>query len=627
MKKTKNKEVKFQARPDETPQKLQERLKGLILDQAQRQVMLERHFYMYGHSTLNNTPFEFSQERVRINIVQSCADTLLNKVTKSQPRATFLTDDGDWTLQEQAKKRERFVYGQFYKSNVYQKTPVAALQALVYGDGYVKVFAQGKDLKVEPRLTPAIIVDEKEVMTGGDPRTFFEISTSDKETLIELYPEHEKKIKELPKAVMPFYMSGAVQHNLVEIVEYWRLPIDKEKPGTHMIIAGDVELLKEPWKTTRPPVRRLGFVKNLSGWYSKGVAEVVTPYQIEANRTLKRISDSLRLVASPKVLYEKQSKIVQSHFNNDIGAMIGYIGTPPTFVTPQAVSPELFSHLAWCVQSAYQDVGVSQLSANSMKPAGLNSGKALREYNDIETERFAGFSKGWEKFHIEIAEDSLEVAKEIEEEHGSYTVLSPDPRGCEIVDFKDVDMDKDKYLTQAYPTSSLPKDPAGRLEYTQELIESQLVDPDEGRMLLEFPDVTRLMNFKTSAREDILRTIDYMLAKDKYLPPEPFQDLENGIQYMKSAYLHFKNRGCPDKKLDLLYKWVNDALVMLAPPENPVMTGDELTLNGETPLIEDTSSEMISDIPEGDIPLEGMPTEEMLSEEIPQDLPAEMPVM
>jgi hypothetical protein len=588
----------------ETPEQIQKRLKGLVLDQSHRWSMLERHFFMYGHSTLTGqsvTPFEFARDRVRVNIVQSCVDTLLNKITKNAPRATFLTDDGDWGKQQKAKKREKFVYGQFHKSDVYKKAPKAALSALAFGDGFVKVYAQGKELKVEPTLTMSVIVDEKECLYG-EPRTFFEIRLVDKGTLIDLYPDKAEKIKKMATVQIPFYMQGAVQHNLVEVIEYWKLSITPDKPGFHAILVGDEFLFREDWKKRRPPFRRLGFIRNLVGYYHKGVAEVVTPYQLEANRTLKRISDALRLVASPKVLYEYQSKIVQSHFNNDVGAMIGYIGTPPQFVMPQAVGGELFNHLAWCVQRAYEDVGISQLSANSAKPAGLNSGKALREYNDIETERFSSFAHAWEDFFVDIAEDCLEVASEISKKHGKYSIISPDPKGCEEINFKDIDLEQDAYIIQVYPTSQLPKDPAGRLEYVTELMAGQLLTPEEGLSLLDFPDTEKITSLKTSELEDILATIDYMLTKDKYLPPEPFQNLETGIQLMKKAYLKYKNKGCPDDKLDLLYRWVNDALVMLNPPEDPAITADEMVPPQEAPM------------PTEEMPMEGNPELQMQGE-------------
>lgn len=590
---------------------INKRLNALILDQTYRQANLERWFHMYGHSTISNSsPISFLGDRARFNLIQSGADTLLNKVSKNLPRATFLTDGGDWDKQQSAKKREKFVYGQFHKSEVYQKTKKACLQSLVYGDGFVKTYHDEKELKIDPVLTMAMIVDEKECLYG-DPRTFYEIRYVDKETLKELYPSKVGEIEKLQSATMPFYMAGTIQHNLVQVVEYLKLPVRKGAEGEHCIVAGELMLYSESWKSQRPLYRRLGFMKNLVGWYSKGIAEIGTPWQLETNRTLKRISDALRLVATPKVLYEYNSKIVQAHFNNDVGAMIGYLGQPPQFVMPQAVGVELFQHLQYCVQSFYNDIGLSQLTANSEKPAGLNSGKALREYNDIETERFSSFSKDWEKFHVDISQDCLEVAKDIQKKYGKYSVIAPDKKGCEVINFKDIDMDQDSYVIQVYPTSQLPKDPSGRLEYVTELIAGQMVSPEEGLALLDFPDTEKLTSLKTSELDDILATIDYMLTQDKYLPPEPFQNLELGIQFMKKAYLKYKNQKCPDEKLDLLYRWVNDALVMLQPPEDPGMTADELVPAQEGMPVEE-------------MPMEGMiPTEEQL----PVEEAAVMPVM
>lgn len=599
----------------ETASDIIKRLDGLILDQSQRQVMLERHFYMYGHSTLSTpymSPLTVDGGRVRLNLVQSCSQTLLNKVTKNLPRVTFLTDGGDWDKQTQAKKREKFVYGQFHKSGVYQKTPIAALNSLVFGDGYVKAYANGKDIAVDPTVTMSVVVDEAECLYGP-PRTFFEIRTMDVETLKEMYPKHADKIDKLETVYMPFYMSGAIKRNMVQVVEYWRLSITEDGHGDHRIILGKgLEVLKEEWKKKRPPFRRLSFVRNLVGYYSKGVAECVTPFQLEANKTLMRISDALRLVASPKVLYEYQSKIVQSHFNNDVGAMIGYMGTPPQFIMPQAVGQELFNHLAWCTQGAYQEVGISQLSANSQKPTGLNSGKALREYQDIETERFAAFERAWEQIHIELADDCLEIAGEISKAHGKYAVLSPDPKGCEMINFAEIGKDNDDYIIQRYPTSQLPKDPAGRLEYVTELMAGQLLTPEEGLSLLDFPDTEKITALKTSELDDIMHTVDYMLTKDRYLPPEPFQNLDMGIQIMKKSYLKYKNRGCPDEKLDLLIRWINDAMILMTPPEeqNPGMTADEITsLESNAPAQMPGGEEMMPPEMAGEMPIDQLPIE------------------
>ena len=56
--------------------------------------------------------------------------------------------------------------------------------------------------------------------------------------------------------------------------------------------------------------------------------------------------------------------------------------------SPNLVSAELLSERERLLGLTLQMPGISQLAARSMKPAGLDSGVALREYQDIEAERF-----------------------------------------------------------------------------------------------------------------------------------------------------------------------------------------------------------------------------------------------
>jgi hypothetical protein len=517
---------------------------------------------------------------IRLNVVQSCVDTLVSKLVKNSPRPMFLTDNGDWSNRRKAEKRTQFVLGAFQATKTYQKTPQALLQALVYGDGFVKVYSNQGELCVEPALTLEIFVDENEAIYGK-PRRMWQTRLVDKNTLKAMYPEKAAKIDEIKGVQAPFYMNSGSEHNLVPVVEFWKLgkkdKKGKYKGGEHRIIVGEDDLVEpEEWTRGSFPFAHIGFIRNLVGYYHKGVAETLTMHQIEINKTLKRISDSLRLVASPKVLYDYQSKIIKSHFNNDVGAMIGYLGTPPTFINPSAVSPELFKHLADMIQLAYNEVGLSSLSVTSQKPAGLNSGKALREYNDLETERFASLAKTWEQLHMDIAELILEECQEMEESGQKVEFLASDSKGCQRISFKDVHLDK--YHIQVYPTSMLPKTPAGRLEYVQEMLGAGLLSPEEGLSLLDFPDTEKVTMFKNAKFNDILATIDIMLESGEYIPPEQYQDLVNGITYMQSAYLYYKKEKCPEEKLDLLLRWINDAMYLVNPPqEEPVATAEDIT--------------------------------------------------
>jgi hypothetical protein len=596
-----------------TAKQVTTKLQAVLLDQSIRQEMLQRHFYMYGHSTLsvggNNPVFFAGRDGVRMNIVQSCCDTLVNKIAKNQPRPSFLTDNGEWGMRKKAEKREKFVFGQFYKSDAYRKAPSALLQALVFGDGLMKVHSKDKEIVMEPTLTMEVVFDETESLYGK-PRQCWQTRYVDKEDLKAMYPDKADEIDKVQTELVPFYLTSSINTNLVMVVEYWRLPdrkIGKNKyeGGAHMICCGEVELMKEDWHRTGFPFARIPYMKNLLGYWSKGVAEVLTPFQIEINRTLRTISQSVKLCGAPKWLYEYGSKINQAHFNNDVGAMIGYSVTPPQYIAPEPVAQEMFHWFSEMVQRAYAEVGLSELTVTSAKPAGLNSGKALREYNDLETERFSALARSYEDFFIDLSELVLLEAKDIQSKHGRYAVLAPNKNGAELINFKDIDMDQDDYVIQTFPTSMLPKSPAGRLEYVQEMLAGGLLTPEEGMSLLDFPDTQKITKLKTSVYNDVLATIDHMLDTDNYLPPEPYQKLDVAIPIMQSAYLYYKNEKCPDEKLDLIIRWINDAIMMtesiqeqaVMQQEQGDMTSSDLGMPQEPmvdELMEDTTQDALN---------------------------------
>lgn len=290
---------------------------------------------------------------------------------------------------------------------------------------------------------------------------------------------------------------------------------------------------------------------------------------------LRRISRAMNLMSSPSILVDFMSEVIDTHFNNEVGTVIKYKNNPPIYNFPAGVNPTVIDWFLTVYQKAFEEIGLSQLTAQSQKPAGLDSGKALREYNDIETERFAELAQAWEKFHLDIADAVILHSKEIADQGGEVIVLSPEKMGAQKIDFKKIKLKDSEYIMQVYPTAMLPKTPAGRLAYVQEMMGAGLLTPEEGLGLLEFPDISEIVENKNAYIDDIRHTA-YLIVNDaEYNAPEPYQNLQYGITFMNSMYLKMKTRGLPTERLDLLQKWINDALSLQeqlsAPPEMPMM--------------------------------------------------------
>jgi hypothetical protein len=238
----------------------------------------------------------------------------------------------------------------------------------------------------------------------------------------------------------------------------------------------------------------------------------------------------------------------------------------PEYRTAQAVGPEMFSHLDRLYQRAYEIVGISQLSASAKKPSGIDSGRALREYHDIESERFMSFAKDHEKMYLDLAKIMIEMARDIYIRDGTYKVRSFNRAFVEQIDWKDIDLDEDKYVMQMWPVSMLPSTPAGRLQTVQEMMTAGLLSREDGLSLLEFPDLKEVQDLQNAERNDIHMIIELLIDKGVYVSPEPFTNLPLAIKTINSAYLKAKTEGAPDDRLELCRRFISDAMALLSPP-------------------------------------------------------------
>lgn len=575
-------------------------------NQTAQEELDERHFRMYSGLPLYsaftfNTGYEQLDAKFTMNVVQSATNTLVSKVTKNKVKPTFLTDGGDWGLQQQAKKLDKYVYGQFYKTKVYEETRKAFRDACIFGDGFIKHWHDsGGNINIKRVFKPCILIDQAETLYGQEPKTVFEIRLVDKATLKQKYPDFSVEIDQTSVSDLPFFVdSYESNQHLCVVVEAYKVAhkiseqgVEVVKKGKHFIGISTATFIYEDYTSDKIPYERISFVPNAIGFFSKGVAEIITGHQIEINRTLRRISKAMNLMSSPNIMVDYMSEIVDTHFNNDIGTIIKYKNQPPIYNFPQGISPTVIEWFLTVYQKAFEELGLSQLTAQSRKPEGLNSGKALREYNDIETERFAEIAQSWEEFHLKIADAIIKHSEEIAEQNGNVVVLSPDKFGAQKIDFRKIKLKNSEYIMQVYPTAMLPKTPSGRLAYVQELIGAGMITPEEGLSLLEFPDVTELTDNKNAYIDDIRYTAYQIVNDSIYNPPEPYQNLQFGIQYMNSMYLKMKTRQLPQEKLDLLQKWINDALSLQdqmsqkqeqpAPESMPAETASMLAPEEET---------------------------------------------
>lgn len=517
--------------------------------------------------------------RLTLNIIQSMVDTACSKITKNKPRPYFLTDGADFTLQRRAEKLTKFAEGQFYSTKLYELMPRVFKDSAIFGTGCIKIYVEDKEIKAERVFIDEIKVDENESIYG-QPRQMHQLKWIHKDVLAAAYPSCKGSIQNAASELSPGADESYRKGDMLLVVESWKLP-SKEgaSDGRHTICINNDTLLDDKWERQTFPFVFVRWNERPLGFWGQGISEQLTGIQIEINKILKTIQVSMHLVSVPKLMVEASSKIITAHLNNKIGGIIKYAGTKPEWGQLGTIPGELFTQLDRLYQRAYEIIGISQLSAQAQKPAGLNSGKAIRTYNEIETERFMECAKRYEQAFLDSAELMIDYAKDIAKVTRNYKVKVPGSGFLHTIKWDDVNMKDDQYMMQVFPTSALSQTPAARLQEVQELMQAGLIGKEDGMKLLDFPDLKAMYNLENAGCEDIDKQIELMIDAGEYQTPEPYQNLQYGVIKVQKAYLMYKSQNAPEDRLELLRQWMSDARELLQPPAPPMPQGNEATQN------------------------------------------------
>lgn len=576
---------------DELAQQIAQTLKFIEKHQSARIQQLTVSTRLYGNNSAYNligsaftrsssAQASPSSSRIGFNLCSSVIDTLTAQVAKNKIVPTFITSGGVWGMQKKAEQLSKFSEGLFYENHAHEKITYQARDAGVWGDGIVHVF-RGKDdrVKFERVLPHELCVDLVESLVKETPGQLHRIKVADRGIMEEEFSDDEQAlahIRTVSPATDTVIGGNGTAADLILVVESWKLPSGPDaQDGLHVISLPDAgkTLFKEEYKHDYYPFVDLQYSKRLLGYWGQGACERLQNLQGEINRLMILDQKSRWMQASFKILVENTSKVVSQHLNNDVGAIIRYTGTPPQYITPPAIDNSNAEKIAQLKRDGYEQEGVSQLSAANVKPLGINSGAALRTYDNIAEDRQLFFGQRVENAALEMIRQSIELVKEIAKEKKGYKVRFPNTNFIEEVDWNDIDLKMDEYWLKAFPTSELPQEPAAKLQTVQEYAQAGFISPRAARRLLSMPDVEMADKIANAAEDLICKSIEDIIYDNKFVRPDEEWDLmlakQLSLQYMNFAKLN----NCPKKNLNTLRKFmaVIDDEMKIAMPPAPTM--------------------------------------------------------
>lgn len=498
-------------------------------------------------------------DRPTFNLIQSATDTLVSRLSQNEPQPKFLTDGADYRKRHLAQELNRFILGEFYQVKAYQKSAKMLRDGIVMGGSALKVYEgdNGK-VSVDRVLITDLFVDDNDSL-NGDPQQLIQLKLVDRDKLMANNPKAKKEIESAPQSYPNNAPdSGRTTADQIMVVEGWKLPSGSDPeakdyiPGRHVIATMSGKILDEEWNKPKFPFVFFNYSDPFLGFWGQGLATQLFGTQLSLNRILYTITRAITLVGVPRIFQEQSSKVVKAHHNNEIGVVVTYAGIKPSYEVAPCNAPELYRERDKLIEYGFRQCGVSDMQATGEKPKGLNSGEAIRSFDDVNSDRFAALSKRYDNVFVELAYQITDVAMDIAKRDGKYQTVYPNKDGTKEIDLPKMGFLKDPFIIQCFTESALPRTPAGRIATVTEQVQAGMLTIKEGRRLMRFPDLEQNEKLDNASEERIFQILDKIVEDGEYTPPDPFIDLQLAdtltVQYI-NLYLA---AGLEEEKADLL---------------------------------------------------------------------------
>ena len=545
--------------------------------------------------TIRSTPS--TRSSMGLNVSRNVVDAVISRVfAKANPHLSYVTEGGDYEKQDNANKLELGVEGIFYKTGARKTFILGGRDGCVYGTGVTNVWADRlfKKIRIDRWRTWEYITDDSETLyeANGKQKTFFTKRYEDKYELAyrvaqgtyvtkreqqlvdeDSWAEKARHIERLSGVKADDAVFGFQQVAFrIPVTHGYRLPSGPDADdGRHVIGVQGKTILDVPWTPVdweHPvPFAFWKWSEPIEGFYGQGIIEIGAPIQAEINKLVRQIQNGHHLITG-QWLIEKGSKVVLSHINNDLSRLLAYTGTAPQYIVPGIIAPEVYQHLWNLVQKYYELSGINQQAAQAQKPAGLDSGEAQRVYADQQTETLLDKGQRFGYDYVRVAGHLATLAAKELAEDGAYEVRAMADDGFETIDWGELD-EPDGFELVVKETSSLPLDPAAKIELANELMKLPGADFDGGDVLemIGMPDILQKTRQKQSSRRWVEKVIGQMLKAGIPYEPDPMMNLVEAQIIARQMYcLAQKNGTVRDEWLELVRDFELKCTAMLAPP-------------------------------------------------------------
>jgi hypothetical protein len=258
------------------------------------------------------------------------------------------------------------------------------------------------------------------------------------------------------------------------------------------------------------PLVYIEFTPAINGYRTTSIVDELMGHQEQLNRINATINEAAGLTPGFYIVGPESDGIDAIEISNGNGRYIGYRpgpgSAPITFETPHFIDPEWFQLRDGLVASAYEQIGISQLTASSKNPLGEGaSGKALETLENVESGRF----QTQVDHFIKLQEELVKLIP---------LIFDEDIELIDGVTIGDIKKDYDTLKFEFASLSWMSRDPQTRYQEIQNLAAQGLIPSSKVLELMEMGDLTAAYTYGSAFQDAIDTCIENAINGKLELP-------------------------------------------------------------------------------------------------------------
>ena len=434
-----------------------------------------------------------------INVIKSCIDTLTSKIAQSKVRPFFNCINGTFKDINVCKNAQQYFDQYFDIEEVNKKVSMAFRDACIFDHGVI--YVDGETKSITKALPWQVFVRPAELTYNNITRAYY----CQNDYPVSMLPEKYRN-KVLKANKDQEYVTYGIYYDTVD--------------QCRAVYISELDFVEiEKYEGNRVPFIFLWYNNPIHGGSSVSVVDMLYGIQREVNTLMSKVKDASQLSPALTFFLPDDATIKSTQLNNRVGNVITYkatsdmSGSPVTVATPNFIDSQYIELINNLKETAYEMVGISQLSAQSKKPTGLNSGIALQTVEDVESERFEEQLNQVIRCYVEIAKTCLRVFPKEE------TILPDTPNRLDVR-WRDIVDEEKKMQIQFSAADSLSKDPSTKLQQLQQLAQVGVIPRERIAQFMELPDLEGGYSLSNNAINAVLSVIRDCIESDNYDVPD-----------------------------------------------------------------------------------------------------------